>query len=229
MNRISNLGLVFTSPSAVARNIADNPHWLTPLITVLVISFIASFSTQKYAAEYERAGMEDFLLRSGRTHEQIDGMFGSTLRNRLTAGAGAAGLFGLVLVVAAAVYNGIASVAGGKIGFRKMFALQTHAALVSALGLLVRMPIILAKGSIDVRTGVAAFAPSVPLRSPLGTLLSQLDLFDIWSLVALSFGFSVLAGLGIKKSAAVVFGLWAVFVLLLVGLAVLRSRFMGGM
>jgi len=136
--------------------------------------------------------------------------------------------YSVVLVVAAAVYNGISSIGGGKIGFRRMFALQSHAALVVALGLLVRVPIILVKGSVDVRTGVAAFAPSVPLRSPLGTLLIQLDLFDIWSLVALTFGFSVLAGFGIKKSAAVIFGLWAVFVFMLVGLAVLRSRFMGG-
>ncbi|MFH1313029.1 MAG: YIP1 family protein [Candidatus Eisenbacteria bacterium] len=226
--RINNLGLVFTSPGVLARNIAEDPHWLIPLIIVLAVSFVAAFSTHRYAAEFERAGMEDFLKRSGSTDENIDDMFGSSLRNKVTAGASAAGLFGVVLLIAAALYKGVASIAGGKIGFRRMFALQTHAALIVTLGVLVRLPIILAKGSIDVRTGIAAFAPSVPLRSPLGTLLFQLDLFDIWSLVALSIGFSILAGLNIKKSAAIIFGLWAVFVALLVGLAVLRTRFMGG-
>ncbi len=228
MKRISNLGLVFTSPSALARNIAEDPHWLIPLILVLAVSFVAAFSTHKQALEFQRAWTEDILKRSGATDEEIDERFTTSLSSRLTAGAGSAVGFGIILVIAAALYKGIASILGGKIGFRKMFALQCHAALIVVAGLLVKVPLILAKNSIDVRTGIAALAPGVPLRSPLGTLLNQLDLFGVWSLVALCFGFSVLTGLSIKKSAGAVFALWAVFVVLMVGLAVLGSKFMGG-
>jgi hypothetical protein len=228
MNRIANLGMIFTSPSAVARNIAEDPHWLTPLIIVLAAGFIVAFTTHRYGVEYERAAMEDILRRSGRTDEDIDDMFMTTPRKRFFAGAGAVGAAAVALVIVSAILNGVASVAGGKIGFRKMFAFQTHTALIGALGGLVRVPLVLVKHSIDVRTSIGAFAPSVPLRSPLGTLLNSVDVFAVWGLVALIFGFSVLSGLGTKKSAAIVFGLWAVLIALFVVLAVLRSRFVGG-
>jgi hypothetical protein len=228
MGRIGNLLLIFTSPSVAARNIDENPHWLIPLIIVLAVTFLVGFASHKQALDFRRTWAEPLYERSGKTKEEIDEEFTSTPTKGLTAGAAGAASIGVVLLVAAAIYKGLASVFGGKIEFRKMFALQVHAALILSLGELVKLPIVRAKDSIDVRTGIGAFAPSISLNSPLGTFLAQLDLFGIWSLVALAIGFSVLAGLGMKKSAAIVFGLWAVFVGILVGLAVLGSRFMGG-
>lgn len=229
MARLNNLGLIFTSPSAVARSIAQDAHWLTPLVIVLCVTFIATFATHRYQIEAERAAVEDVLRRSGRSEEEIESTFSVTPRKRLVTGGAAAAGAALVIVIGSAVLNGVASVAGGKIGFRKMFAFQAHAGLIGALGALVKTPLVMAKHSIEAgRTGIGAFAPSVPIASPLGTLLNQIDLFAIWGLVAVTFGFSVLSGLGTKKSGVIVFGLWAVVVALFVGLAVLRSRVTGG-
>jgi hypothetical protein len=137
-----------------------------------------------------------------------------------------AGFAAITMVVVAAVLNGMASLLGKPIGFRKMFAFYVYAGVIGVAGILVKMPLVFAKESIDVRTSVAAFAPGVALESPLGTALNMLDVFSIWVLVATCIGYNTLSGLGTKKSVSVVVGLYVLWMLISVGLAVMRSNLM---
>jgi hypothetical protein len=107
------------------------------------------------------------------------------------------------------------------VGFRRMFAFVSYSTVISAFGSLVKVPLVLVKGSIDVRTSLAAFAPSLDLRSPPAVLLSSFDIFSIWQVVALCFGFSVLSGFSIKKSSVIVIGLWAILLVIKIGLSLL--------
>jgi len=107
------------------------------------------------------------------------------------------------------------------VGFRRMFAFVSYSTVILALGGLIKIPLVLAKGSIDVRTSLAVLAPSVDLRSPVVVVLGSFDIFSIWQVVALCFGFGVLSGFGTKKSAGIVVGLWVILVVLRVGLSLL--------
>jgi hypothetical protein len=229
MSAMSNIGMIFTSPGAAARRIGENPHWVTPLIIVLVVTILATMAVHRYQAEAQREAVEEVLRDSGRDPEEIDEMFRSTPARRVMGSALAAVFVGLFFIlIPAAILNGVSSVGGERVGFRKMLSLMSHAALITALGQIVRTPIMMAKQSVDVRLSAAAFAPSISMASPLGTFLNALDVFSIWAVVAVCIGYSVLSGMTIKKSTIIVVLLWLVGIALLVGSAFLGRMATGG-
>lgn len=220
MTRLVNLGLVFTSPSAVARNVIDDPHWIIPLVVVLAVSCITTIATYEYQVKFQREFVGEMITERN-PDADLDEMFAVTTSKQVRAGVGAVVFGGVVILVFAAVLKGAAAVAGGQVGFRRMFAFVCYSSVISALGSLVKVPLVLAKGSIDVRTSLAALAPSMDLRSPAAVVLGSFDIFAIWQLVAVCFGFSVLTGLGIKKSSGIIVGLWAILIVIRIGLAML--------
>jgi hypothetical protein len=220
MSRLTNLGLIFTSPTTVGRRVMEDPHWVIPLVIVLAVSFIATAATYRYQAEFQREFLGE-TIRERNPDADIDALFEVTTAKQVRTGL-LAGLFGGVMIlIFAAVLKGAASVAGGQVGFRRMFAFVSYSTVISAFGSLVKVPLVLVKGSIDVRTSLAAFAPSLDLRSPPAVLLSSFDIFSIWQVVALCFGFSVLSGFSIKKSSVIVIGLWAILLVIKIGLSLL--------
>jgi hypothetical protein len=150
-------------------------------------------------------------------------MFEMTTRRQVLSGVGGAVFSGIMILIIAAVLKGVASVAGGQVGFRRLFSFVSYSSVISALGSLIKVPLVQAKGSIDVRTSLAALAPSLDLRSPLAVVLGSFDIFIIWQVVALCFGFSVLSGFDIKKSSGIVVGLWAILMLIRIGLSSLSG------
>jgi hypothetical protein len=229
MSRLGNLGLIFASPGKVAKNVAEDPHWVIPLVIILLVSFVMGVAIHKYQVEYRRAQVEKIMRDAGRTEEEIASALSSTPRKKVLSGAGIAVFVGLFMIlIPALILNGISSVMGEKVGFRRMFSFMSYSSVILALGDIIRIPIMLAKGSIDVRISLAALAPSVGVESPLGTLLNSFDVFSIWMLVAVCAGFSALSGSEIKKASAIVVALWAVGVAILMGLAVLRTAVMPG-
>jgi hypothetical protein len=221
MGRLKNLELVFSSPTRLAANIAEEPTWVVPFVIVLVAAFTLSVLTFDYQIEHQRAEYEKIMRDRGQ-EEDLESLFAKTPRRRILGGVFPVAASVVVILVASAVLNGVASVAGGKIGFRRMFALYAHLSLIGVVGQLIRLPLVFAKGSVDVRTSLAAFAPSLSLTSPLGVFLNMVDLFAIWMLVALTLGYDALGHMGVRKSAAIVFGLWGALIAILVGLTYLR-------
>jgi hypothetical protein len=227
MNGSAGILQVFTSPSTAARGIAERPGWLVPLIIMLVVGFVFGFVTYEYQAEAQREVLEK--LQSERGLEiDIDARLAPTLAKKAMSGIQTALFLGIFLIlIPAAVLNGVVRVAGANVGFKRMFAWMAAVGLITALGMLVRLPIAMVKGSIDVRTSLAMLAPSVSIHSPLGVLLNSFDIFSIWAVVATVIGFAVLTGFNNKKSALIVVGLWLVYVLVLVGGTALSSSLTG--
>jgi hypothetical protein len=226
MKRLADLGLIFTSPSTVARNVMADPNWVIPLIAVLVVSFVSGVLVYQYQMELQKEQAAQFL-REHDTDVDLGSRFEVTETKRIGGGIWAAVTMGVFALVIAAVLKGFAAVAGGGVGFRRMFAFSTYSLFVLALGNLIKAPLVMAKGSADVRTSLAILVPSKPLFSPLVMLLNSFDVFSIWALVTLCFGYGVLSGLGIKKASGIVVGLWVVLVVIIVVLASLPRLLSG--
>lgn len=220
MNRLSNLGLILMSPTSLARNVIEDPHWVIPLVVVLAISFVAAVTTYEYQVAFQKEQIGE-LIRDRNPDADLDSMFEASPRKQMMSGVLAAVAGGVIILVFAAVLKGAASVAGGSVGFRRMFAFSAYAGFIGALGSLIKIPLVLMKESIDVRTSLAAFTPSLGIRDPMFVFLSSFDIFSIWQVVAFCFGFGVLAGFSIKKSSAIVVGLWIVLILVRIGLSML--------
>jgi hypothetical protein len=226
MKRLHNLGLVFLSPGRVAENTLEDPHWVLPLMIVVVMTFVFTVTTHEFQVLQQREVLEKVMEDSGQELD-IDSMMVSTPGKRMIAGATAAGMAVLFIVVASAVLNGFASIAGGQTGFVKMFSFYAYASMIGVLAMVVKLPLVLAKGSLDVRTSAAAFSPSVQATGPLGIFLNSIDVFSIWMVGITAIGFSVLSALGIRRSVAIVVGLWVLVVVLRVAMAVLGSKIVG--
>jgi hypothetical protein len=220
MSRLSNLGLILMSPTTVARNVIEDPHWVIPLVVVLAVSFLAAVTTFEYQVAFQREHVGE-IIKERNPDADLDSMFESTPTKQMMSGVLAAVLGGVIILIFAGVLKGAASVAGGSVSFRRMFAFSAYASVIGALGSLIKIPLVLMKESIDVRTGLAAFAPSLSVREPMFVFLSSFDIFSVWQLVAFCFGFGVLAGFSVKKSTAIVVGLWAGLILIRIGLSLL--------
>jgi hypothetical protein len=227
MASLSNVGLIFTSPARVAKNVAERPDWKVPLLVLILLSVVFSYALHltPYQAEYQREMLEKYKRDSGRDID-IDAATKPSTGKTIAGIAGAAVMTVLFTVVAAAVLNGAAMLVGGTAGFVKMLSFLGYAMIIDNAGNLVRIPLMIAKKSIDVRMSLGAFAPNVRLESPAGLLMGSTDIFSLWSLVAAVIGFSVLTGLGRKKSAAIVVALYVILVLLQVGTSFLTTRAM---
>jgi len=99
--------------------------------------------------------------------------------------------------------------------------------IVGVAGSIVKIPLIVAKKSMDVRLSLAAFFPGVRIESPAGILLNSTDVFALWGAAVMAIGYAVLAQVGIKKSIAVIGSLYVVFVLLQLGAGVLMTAATG--
>lgn len=227
MNGSGSIFQVFTSPSNAAGAIAERPGWLVPLIIVLAVAFLFGFISFKYQAEAQREILERIQSERG-VEIDIEARLAPTVGKKVLSGVQTALFLGIFLIlIPAAVLNGVARIAGAGGGFKRMFAWMATVGLITALGMLVRLPIVLAKGSIDVRTSLALLAPSVGIQTPLGVLLNSFDIFSIWALVAAVIGFAVLTGFNNRKSGYIVVGLWLLYVLILVGVTALSASLTG--
>jgi hypothetical protein len=226
MSSIGNVGRIFSSPSGVALDIASTPDWKVPLVVVILLTVIFTAVLYPFQLEYQRDMLEKFQKETGREMD-IDALTRPSMAKRVTGLVGAAVMVSLFVLVASAILNGVAMLVGGSSGFTKMFSLLAYTMIIASAGNLVKVPLVMAKGSIDAaRLSLAAFAPGLRLESAAGLALSSTDVFAVWTVVATVIGFGALTGLGNKKSAVIVVGFYALFVLLQIGMALLTARAM---
>jgi len=222
---IRNLGSIFVSPREVAIRIGEKPYWILPLIAIIVINFVMIYVTYPLQSEFMRKEMVENLKSRGLSDEMIEGYLKITPAKRILS-ATIGGILGTVVIVllASAILNVLSPLVGSKIGFKKMMAYSCYIFWISSVGSLIRGILMISKGTYDVRTSVAAFAPSLSIKSPLGVALSSLDLFTIWSVIALGIGFAELAQTTKRKSFTLIIVLWAVLIAISVAFAKLRMR-----
>jgi hypothetical protein len=225
MKGLRNVWLVFTNPGAVARNIADRPDWIIPLVVVILASVVFTLVMYPYQMEYQRGVLERWQKETG-TQIDIDSAVRLSTGRQVGSAVGGALAVVLFTLVGAAVLNGVAMLVGGAAGFKKMFAIFAYAIVIASAGNLAKIPLAIAKKSVDVRISLAAFAPGLRLESPAAILLNSTDVFAVWSLVATVIGFATLTQSSTRKSTARVVILYAAFVLLEVGATALGARAM---
>jgi hypothetical protein len=89
---------------------------------------------------------------------------------------------------------------------------------------LVTVPLIMAKGSMDVSLGLGVLTSS-ETGAFLKTLLSSFELFGLWQVWLSSLAVSLVAGVDSGKALWAVFALWFLFVLAKSGLATIGMQF----
>ena len=216
-------GLYF-SPSETFASIDRKPDWILPLALLSVISVVAFILLLPIIREGQIQAMMD---RQGMTYDQAAaameraGVFLKFVTPIFTL----VGVWVVALAVSGVFFVVNNYVLGGESSYKKVLSVYSWSAFaVGVIGAIVRVPLVLAKGSIYVQTSLAAFLSEDQRGTFLYRLLSKFDLFTIWLVALLIIGFSVIYRFSRGKSAASVLTLWGIYIVL----AVLLGGLFGG-
>ena len=221
-------GVLF-APAETFEEIARRPDILAPLILLIVIGFgttILMIPRMDFDSMV-RQQME----QSGRQMSDAD-------MERATR-MGAA--FGKVMAYVSPVWTAIAYVViaavllfvfrlmGGEGTFRQAFSATLYSFVPMAIYGIVMAIVVTARGSFDPTTAASlvksnlSFLVDFSENRVLYALLSSIDLFSIWTVALLTFGFAALSRLTRAKSAVIVVSLWIFTIVVKLAFAALAA------
>jgi hypothetical protein len=225
---------VLFAPAETFDDIARRPDILAPLALLLVIS-IASTAVLVPRMDFETM-IRTQLQQSGGEMKEAD------LDRAVRMGQAAAKVFAycspllavVFYVVIAAVLLLAFRLFGGEGNFKQALSVTLYAWIPLTLFSIILTLVAFSHGTIDPATMATvvksnpAFLVDFNEQRVLFALLSSLDVFLIWTLILLSFGFSSVSRLSKWTSAAIVFSIWIATVIVKVGFAALGASKMKG-
>lgn len=216
------IGDVFFSPVKAFEAFKLKPTIWIPLILIIVMGAAAGFLTAEQAAMDQYNMMKTSTTLPPQAIEQMrqdarnPGWLGATIGPAI-----AVPIFGMLSALLAWFIGGF--LLGGKSRFSEIWGVGLLATLIPMVGGLIRIPMAIAKGTAQVSIGPAALMPATDHVSILGFFLFFTDVFAIWSLVVLSFGYSVIFGISRGKGAATAIIVWLIMT------ALALTMMLGGM
>ncbi|MGH9684946.1 MAG: Yip1 family protein [Candidatus Acidiferrales bacterium] len=232
-NSVSRLFNVLFAPKATFESIAQRPTWLLPLIILCALSagVIATFSA--------RGAWRSFMEKQDATpkmQQRMEQMTPDQRQEMIDKQVKFAPIFGYVgavvftfvgALIAAAVLLGVFNLMGGqKITFGASLGIVSYAWTPYIIVSILAIVILFLKDptTVDLQNVVAS-NPGVFAGDDapkwLVSLLSSLDLFTLWVLILLGFGYSATnpKKLSFGKAFTTVLAVWIIFVLIKVGFA----------
>ncbi len=219
------IGQVFTSPTKAFENFRAKPSLLIPILIVIVMVTIPAVMLAEYAAEMQYDMMKGGSLPPAALEQMREAVDNP---NRVTAPIGGIIFFlifslieaGLALFIGKVIFAGQAS-------FKQVWGVGLMSAMIFALGGVVRIPLAIAKETMQVSLGPAALWPGGDFTSFMYTVAYYMDVFMIWSLVVAGIGYGVIFKIGGNKGQIVSWTLGILFVFLGAGMAFVGMSFAG--
>jgi hypothetical protein len=225
---------VFTAPSKTFEDIKrGNKSWWMPFVIFTLVGYIL------FAAVALKIGMQQVVDNQIHLNpKQEERMSQATPEQRemsakislyVTEGIFLANP--LILLAAVAIgtlglWGTINFVFGGKAKYGSIFAVWMYASLPGILKVLLGVIVIYAgtaPESFNIKnyapTNLGAFLNPLETNPALYSLASSIDVITIWTLILLGMGTAMVAGVKRNSGYIAVFGWWAVFVLIGVGIA----------
>jgi hypothetical protein len=225
---------IFTAPSKTFEDIKHGHRsWWAPFILYAVIGYIL------FAAVATKIGMQQVVDNQIRLDPKTEERMAQATPEQREAGAKISlkiteGVFIasplMVLAGAALLSLGLWGTInfgfGGKATYGSIFSVWMFASLPSVIKSLLGIVVIYAGAapeSFNIKnfapTNLGAFLNPIETNKALYALATSLDVVTIWTLVLLGIGTAMVAG--VKRSAGytAVFGWWAIFILIGVGIA----------
>ena len=221
---------VFFSPKATFEDIVRKPSWVLPLVLLTIFSIGVSFSIN------QRINWREFMtqqiekspraanLSAEQKQQQIEG--GAKVSPMFTWAIGVCGPAIFTLIVALVMWGAYSVLGGANTNFTTSFAITAHAGLTGLVSSLLLILTLYLKpyGTADldnpVATNVAAFLPEDSAKW-LMALGKNIDIFVFWTIILLAIGFAATNPKKLRggKSFSIAFSMFALWVVLRVGLA----------
>lgn len=219
---------IFTNPRRVFESLSGGHEWVILWLIVsavavagyLPIKDVVKTSQIQKVQEQLDANPQVTAEQKQQILDRMESQFDNPLWTLLTP------VFMLVaMVIVAAVLMFIANIIlGGNVRYLTMLNAYGWAMMVILPATIVTVPLVMAKGSMDVTLGLGVLT-SADTGAFLKKFLSLFELFGLWQVWLSSVAVSVLGKSSAGKSFAAVFVAWLVWVLVQGGLATLGVNF----
>ena len=225
MNKIIN---IFAAPREVFEAINEKPTWFVPFIIVSIFIGIMMFMTVDVQHSDQIKVIEALNLpqqQTGSSQGLLSYM--SVITTPLV-------VLIINLIIAGLLLLGSSLMIGGEeVGYKKILSLIMWSGLIGIISVPLATFLAIQKGTmIGNALDLSILLPSVPIgesKTWLHYLLGRFDLFVFWQMILWVIGLSVMYKTTIKKAMTPVLTLWAIWVIIAVGLGPYIGKFFPGM
>ena len=219
---------LFVDPRRTFASIIPNHEWIIIWLIVSAISLVAYMPIKGIVKQSQIERVEEQLKSNPQVTEQqraeiiekMQSQFDNPVYLLFVPGVQ---IFMLVVVAGILLFLGNI-ILGGNCGYLKMLNAYAWTMMIVIPGSIVTVPMVMAKGSMDVSLGLGILT-SAETGPFLKKLLSSFELFALWQVWLSSTAVSVLAKVPAKKAFGAVFVAWLVWVIVQGGLATLGVQF----
>jgi hypothetical protein len=220
------------SPAETFERIARRPDVLWPLIIMVIIGYIST------AVIVPRLDLESMAAtQAEQIRKKNPNMSDADLeRIQKFGAAGTKVTMWVAPVLSVLFYMLIAGVLllafrmmGGEGTFKQALSASIYAWTPMLLFSIIMLVVVLARGTFDPMTAATivksnpAFLVDMKEQPILFSLLSSFDIFTIWTVTLLVFGFAALAKMSRGKAAGIVISMWILFIVIKLGFAALGT------
>jgi hypothetical protein len=218
-------GVLF-APADTFQDIARRPDVLWPLLLIVLSGYLSAIViTPRLDMSSIEEQQREAMRKSNRKLSEEDmervAKFGAASAK---VGIFAAPVVFIVwYVIVAAVLLFACRLFGGEGTFGQAFSATLYAWIPLLILGIISTIVVFARGTFDPITAAtlvksnAAFLVDMKEQPALFALLSALDVFTIWTIVLLIFGFAALSKLSLKTTASIVVSIWIALILVRVG------------
>ena len=228
LSEFGRLSGIIWEPGATFRDIAARPRWWPPLVLVIALSLVFSYTFT------QRGGWEHFFRQQMETNSRMQNLPADqreqTMAVQVKVGpyfAFGGAIIGIPLfaLAAAGIFLFLfRTLLGAELSFKQVFAICCYSFVPLIFSTLMALAVMLLKepDQFDLQnpvlTNIGAFMDSVSTPKWLYALASSVDVFSLWVMVLMATGLSAAARkISWTTSFMCVLGTWLVYVLLKVG------------
>lgn len=229
-NSFERIAGVFFAPAETFADIARKPDFLIPLLVILVIGYATTFMVMPHLDWDAMIAQQAEMVQ--KKNPNVSDADLAQMGRFTTAIAKVAAYIGPLLVlvgylIIALVVWGACRMMGGQGDFKQAFSSTLYAHFPRVVLGIVATIVVMARGMVDPSTMAAvvksspAFLVDMKEQPVLYSLLSSLEIFQIWTIILLIIGFAALTKLPRAKTAAIIVSLWIVMLVIKVGFTAL--------
>ena len=218
---LTKIVLIFTNPSKVFANLKLYPDWLLPILLIIVFTIgsgllLKDLGIQAYkqkildSEQFTEEQKEQFLegVEKSGAFQSVMGVVGPVIF-----------IFAAFAIATGVLYLTGNFVFGGTSTYKTMFSVYTWGSVVSVLEGLIKVPVALAKNSVNVYTSLAVFFDPAESGTTLFKLANAVDIFTLWRLFLWGLGISIIYKFSQGKAYGIVIFWYVVWTLISIGLS----------
>lgn len=210
---------IFTNPERVFRYLRVKPDFILPLLLAVILTMISSLFIYDIAINDQIATIEkNENIPDDRKELMIDQISGSQqgiqkmLFMLVVPPISILVLYALISAIFLFIGN---IILGGKARFVQLLSIYSYSYLiVMLLGMIVKVPLILARQTTQVNLSPAVFFSPEQVGQAIFNFIQSFDIFNIWFIIVFGIGFAVIYAFSKPKGIISVIIAWLLYVII---------------